>query len=163
VQADAVTAGALVAGLRAGRAQLSTGPFIRARCAGAGIGDVGAAPGGRARLKLEVLAAPWVPVDRVTIYINGAVHEVVRVPPGRQPVRLELGRDLQLARDSYVVIRVDGPRGGLAPVAGDDHLPLPVMALTNPIFVDIGGDGRFDAPRPHGPHAGKVPPGPTGG
>jgi hypothetical protein len=162
VQADA-TAESVVAGLRARRAQLTTGPFVRARCAGAGIGDLGRAVGGRVRCSVQVMAAPWVPVDSVTLYVNGAVHEVIPVPRSDAALRVDLERDLTLAADAYVIVRVDGPRGGLAPVAGDASLPLPVLAITNPIFVDVGGDGRFDPPRPHGPHTGQVRAGPTGG
>jgi len=155
--AGAATPGALVAAIKARRAQLSTGPFVEASVGDAGIGDLAAIPDHRAHLHVSVSAAPWVPVDRVTIYLDGRIHEVVPVARSADPVRVAFDRTIEVAGDGYLVIRVDGPAGGLAPVAGGPRHRLPVLAITNPIFLDVGGDGRFDPPRPHGPHAAPAP------
>ena len=50
-------------------------------------------------------------------------------------------------RDDYLVVRVDGDRP-LAPIVGDlIRFDVRPMALTNPIFFDVDGNGRFDAPQ----------------
>ncbi|MBW2494102.1 MAG: hypothetical protein JRE43_05065, partial [Deltaproteobacteria bacterium] len=61
--------------------------------------------------------------------------------------------ELQLEADAFLVAEVRGARG-LSPLvqprpAGDegDAGVLP-YALTNPIFVDVDGNGVFDAPLP---------------
>ena len=49
----------------------TTAPFVRVTCGSGTIGDLVAAPGGKATAEIEVQAAPWVAVDRVTAYVNG--------------------------------------------------------------------------------------------
>ena len=49
----------------------STAPFVRVSVGTGTIGDLVAAPGGTALADIEVQAAPWVSVDRVTLYVNG--------------------------------------------------------------------------------------------
>ena len=52
--------------------------------------------------------------------------------------------------DSYVVVRVDGERP-LSPVVGDRKtFTAYPFALTNPIFIDVDGDGRYRTGAKHG-------------
>jgi hypothetical protein len=51
------------------------------------------------------------------------------------------------------VVRVDGDEP-LAPVVGDrNRFDVRPLALTNPVFLDVDGNGKYDPPSPHGPHA----------
>jgi len=50
---------------------------------------------------------------------------------------------LAFEKDAFVTVEVEGPSRGVY------HLALPgftPFAFTNPIFVDVDGSGRFDAP-----------------
>ena len=62
--------------------------------------------------------------------------------------------DLQLARDAFVVAEVRGSKD-LSPVvqrrssANGGETPVLPFALTNPLFVDVDGNGTYDAPLPN--------------
>ncbi len=130
----------------------STGPFVRLTVGGAGVGDVVHAPGGKARADIEVQAAAWVAVTTVTLYVNGHEEKRWAVPAGTARVRFKDHFDVQASRDAWVVVRVDGDRP-LAPVVGDTrHYDVRPLALTNPVFLDVDGNGVFDPLVPHGPH-----------
>jgi hypothetical protein len=121
----------------------TTGPFVTLLVNGGTIGDVVPARGGKARAEVTVQAAPWVSVERVTLYLNG--HEVKRwaVPTGTQVVRFHDAVDLQTSSDGYVVVRVDGEKP-LSPVVGDRKtFTAYPFALTNPVFLDVDGDGKY--------------------
>ncbi|MEO1935038.1 MAG: hypothetical protein ABGX04_09675, partial [Myxococcales bacterium] len=50
---------------------------------------------------------------------------------------------LAFERDAFVTVEVEGKPEGLYRDALPDYTPF---AFTNPIFVDVDGNGRFDAP-----------------
>jgi hypothetical protein len=125
---------------------LTTAPFVRVRVGGATIGDLVRASDGKADLEIDVQAAPWVTVTTVTIYLDGKPLDTLKVPPLKKPFRLHASVPLHFTRDAYAVVRVDGDEP-LAPVVGDDkRFDVRPFALTNPIFFDVDGNGRYDAP-----------------
>ncbi len=147
------------AAILAGRLFGTNGPLIAAFTAnGARMGDDVAAPGGRVVVELAVAAAPWVPVDEVRLLANG---ELVRgwsqLPRGDSPptMRLRERVELDLARDSFLTLEAGAPLdavpaawaashpGEYAEVVARGFVPA---AFTNPIWVDVDGDGRFAAP-----------------
>jgi hypothetical protein len=135
----------LVAAVRAGRALVTTGPFVRVAVGDREVGELAHARGGEVEVAIEVQAAPWVPVDRVTLYVDGQPAARARVAPGHQVVRYAGRHRLRLERDGLLVVRVDG--GPLAPVAGEPGHPIPALAISNPIRVDADGDGAYRPPR----------------
>ena len=60
---------------------------------------------------------------------------------------------LELADDAFIVVEVTG-KGSLYPVlqvrsrSGLQADAVTPYALTNPVFVDVDGNGRFDPPLP---------------
>jgi hypothetical protein len=62
--------------------------------------------------------------------------------------------NLELAHDAFIVVEVTG-KGSLYPVvqarsrSGLQADAVTPYALTNPVFVDVYGNGRFDPPLPH--------------
>jgi hypothetical protein len=122
------------------------------------MGDDVAAPGGRVVVELAIAAAPWVPVDEVRLLANG---ELLRswspLPGGDAPptMRLRERVELELARDSFLTLEAGAPldaepavwrashSGDYADVVARGFLPA---AFSNPIWVDVDGDGRFAAP-----------------
>jgi len=136
------------AALRAGRSFGTTGPRVRRFTAnGAASGDLAAAPGGRTRVSWQVDAASWVPVDEVRVLRNG---EVVHASPER-----EGSLDLALERDAFLTLEAGAPLD-VDPEAWIADHPGPyteviapgfvATAFSNPVFVDVDGNGRFDAP-----------------
>jgi hypothetical protein len=136
--------------VKAHHALFTTGPFLTLKVGGAEIGDLVAAPGGKLRAAIEVRAAPWVSVSLVRLYVDGKETQRWRVPPG--VVDFRGVAQLELTRDAFVVARADGDRP-MSPVIGDrTRFTVYPLALTNPVFVDVDGNGRWDPPIAHGAH-----------
>jgi hypothetical protein len=117
-----------------------------------GIGDLAPAPGGKATAHIAVRAAPWVSVSRVILYVAG--HEVKRwdVPAGQAVDRFHTDFDLAVPNDTYAIVRVEGDRSLTPVVGGGEDVTVHPFALTNPIFLDANGNGKYDPPTPHGAH-----------
>ena len=136
------------AALRAGRSFGTNGPRVRAlRVNGGGIGDVVAAERGQIRVEYEVDGAGFVPIDEVRVLVNGVV---VHAGPERAGAL-----DLPLARDGFVTLEAGAPLdadpalwirahpGLYSEAIAPGFVPA---AFTNPVFVDVDGNGRFDPP-----------------
>ncbi|HUT79116.1 MAG TPA: CehA/McbA family metallohydrolase [Polyangia bacterium] len=135
---------AMAEAVRAGRVQVSSGPFIALKVGGGEPGDLVAATGGRVRTDVEVLAAAWVDTDVVEIWVGGELAaESALAKGGNGALRGRLGLWLPVPRDSWVVavVRGDTPLTEVLP-----YTKLTPFAFTNPVFVDADGDGRFTAP-----------------
>jgi hypothetical protein len=150
-------AAAFDAAIRQGRLFATTGPLITAfRANEAGMGDMVAAPGGRVEVQLAVAAAPWVPVDEVRLLVNGGVARTFRdLVDAEKVTRLLRSVALQLERDAFLTVEagasvdvdparwVDERGGVYAAVVAPGFV---AQAISNPIYVDVDGNGRFDAP-----------------
>lgn len=133
----------IVAALRAHQAYFTTGPIVSLRSGDAGIGDVVTAPDGTVTVAIEVTAAPWIDIDAATLYVNGRIARRWPIEPTQLPQRLEAELEIVVESDSYVVLRVDGDQP-LWPVGGDDdEHPIVPVAITNPLFIDRDGDGKY--------------------
>lgn len=145
----ALDADALVAAVKKRREALVTnGPFVKVSVGGRGMGQLAPAPRGRARLDVEVQAAPWIDVRRLELFINGSRRgKPIDIPASTKPVRYKGGIDLRVERDAYVVVvvRGDAPLGVVVPPDEGQSPPTP-LAITNPIYLDRDGDGRYMAP-----------------
>jgi hypothetical protein len=149
---------ALTAAVRAKQLFTTTGPFVELELAGTPMGGDARAVDGHARLHVRVRAASWVACERALVFVNGERVATLPIAPERTPLRLDaeqvlcfLGRcpDHGRARtltpgpfDAWVSVVVEGD-GSLAPVLRAGARPL---ALTNPIWVDADGDGRWTSP-----------------
>ncbi|HEX7499788.1 MAG TPA: CehA/McbA family metallohydrolase [Polyangia bacterium] len=130
----------------------TTGPFVRFHAGKGDIGDLVPAPGGKANLDIEVDAAPWISVSRVILYVSGKEAKRWPIPESQEVVRFRVRYEINLAGDGYAVVRVDGDKI-MAPVVGDNrNFGVYPLALTNPIFFDVNGNGRYDPEHAHGPH-----------
>lgn len=144
--------------IREGRVFCTTGPlFTRFRVNGGRIGDDVSAPEGRVAIAITVAAAPWVPLEEVRVLINGEVARVFRsLPPleDAKTTRLEEEFELHLDRDSFVTLEAgvslpkdpdapNTPPGGVYSEVAPGFVP---MAFANAIYVDVDGNGQFDAP-----------------
>jgi hypothetical protein len=128
----------------------TTGPFVSLLVNGGTIGDLVPARGGKLTGEVTVQAAPWVSVSRVTLYLNGQEAKRWTVPPGTDAVRFKQSFELSTPKDGYVVVRVDGDKS-MTPVVGDGKtFTAYPFALTNPVFLDVDGDGKYRTGLPHG-------------
>lgn len=134
---------AFVAALRAGCATVSAGPLVLLSAGAVPMGGLLAAPGGEVEIEVEVRAASWIPTDRLVLYVDGEVQREIPID-GTQLVRHRSRQALRCARDCFVVAYVDSARS-LAPVLSErKNLEPRPIGVTNPIYVDVDGDGRYD-------------------
>lgn len=136
------------AALLAGRSFGTTGPRVRTLRVNYGsIGDLVAAARGRVHVEYAVGGASWVPIDEVRILVNG---EVVLAGANRNGAL-----DLELERDGFVTLEAGAPLDAdqAAWIRAHPGLYTEVIApgfvsaaFTNPVFVDVDGNGRFDPP-----------------
>ena len=109
-------------------------------------------------MSIKVQSAPWIGVDEVRVIVNGEIKIIFPVRTEEntiQKFRKEIS--LKLVKDSYIAIEVLGKKS-LYPVVRrpsvsgelkDAVLPYVIpYALTNPVFIDIDGNAKFDPPLP---------------
>ncbi len=138
--------------IREGRSFASNGPILDFAVSGRyRPGDTLTAVDGEVAVGIEVWSAPWIEASAVRLYVNGEPRDVAMRPIAHASARHLRGElALRLDRDAYLVAEVRGSRS-LAPVvqrvSSGEAGVLP-YALTNPIFVDVDGNGAFDPPLP---------------
>ena len=104
------------------------------------------------RVNIDIKGAPWLDVNEIRLVVNGVRQDPIAV--GGQGdagagTRKYAGRaDLKLERDAWIAIEVTG-RKTLFPTiqqrsgnGAPEDAAMP-YALTNPIFVDVDGDGKI--------------------
>ncbi len=145
-EAEASEPRATVRALKAGRAFVSSGPFVEASIGTAGPGAMATAQEGKVSLQVTVRAPDWMPVERLEVFVDRtrvfdrAIPKLTKAKRARAAApRLVQTFELALTADAFVVVRVSS-----ATAIGDffgrqSVLPL---AFTNPIFVDFDGDGK---------------------
>ena len=112
------------------------------------VGDEVVAPGGRARLSVRVQCPNWLDVNRVQVLLNGravaSLNHTRRSTPrlfSDGTVAFEAEIPLTLERDAHVIVVAAGEGQELGPVLGPGHAGDVPIAVSNPIFVDVDGDG----------------------
>jgi hypothetical protein len=172
----------LAANIRAGRVQITNGPFIDLKANGQPIGSTVTARDGAVDLELRVYTPNWANVSTVTVNVNGAFSRKFIIPSGAVDSRRGLvfptsGQDedarftIRVAEDSILQIVIDGdPTLTQDPVNphiipafatdGSVKQGQTTLALTGPIFIDANGDGvvQFDLTGPTSPVDETAPP-----
>lgn len=158
---------AMVRASQQGQLVMTNGPFLEVT-ARAGEGR-SAGPGedlrvadGKVRLSVRVQCPNWFDVDRVQLFINGRPAESFnfsRRSHGQlfspKTVRFDHQFDVSLETDAHLIIATIGEESSLGVVMGPDHAADKPVAVTNPIFIDVDGDGfqangdLLDLPIPH--------------
>ena len=142
--------------IKKGRSFATNGPLVRFMVNGKYTsGDTFTAKGGRVRIWLEVQSAPWVSVDEVKLIVNG--ERKMSIPVERKNLssassfKFTERKQLILDKDSYLVLEVIGKKS-LYPVlqrsstSGEFIEAALPYALTNPVFIDVDGNRKFDPP-----------------
>jgi len=146
---------ALIQAMKKGQSFVSTGPIIEFTVNNTSIpGNTITVDERKLDVGIKIQSAPWISVDEVRVIINGERKMIFPIKaPREQILKFQDRISLNLEYDSYVAIEVLGNET-LFPVVqrrlkkdGYECGPLP-YALTNPIFVDVDGNGKFDSPLP---------------
>lgn len=162
--------------IRAHRAITTNGPLLEIEVGQGRIGDTVTGPQTQARVRVRT--ASWDKVDRVVVYVNGAIvlEQAIPITDGDD---YEVMVPLTLTRDSWVVAEVTGSvnmfpvvtpvefppleasvlitalSSGLdlsslplaSPLVPDTTHVVTPYAITNPIWIDLDGNG-WTAPLP---------------
>jgi hypothetical protein len=148
---------AVVESLKRGRSFVTNGPIVELTVNDRYLpGDTLSAVEGEVEVHIDVRAAPWILVDKARVFVNREIVRELPVEAAPGSVRRLIGDvRLKLADDAFIVVEVTG-KGSLYPVvqvksrSGLQADAVTPYALTNPVFVDVDGNGRFDPPLPGG-------------
>lgn len=129
-----------------GRAVVSSGAFLRVTANDAGApGDIVAAGDGHVNLHVRVEALSAIDVTHVKVLANcDEVANVVATDPGGV-VKLDTTFALELEADAHLVVLAFGA-GPMPEGLENYNAATTPRAFTNPIYVDVDGNGAFDAP-----------------
>jgi len=142
---------AITQALKNGRAFVTNGPIVEFKVNGRNSsGELVSARDGKVALRIDIRSAPWVDVDEVRLILNGERKYIFPVSlQAASGVAFEKEISLTLNRDTYICVEVLGKKT-LFPVLQDaspngllENGTLP-YALTNPVFVDVDGNAKFD-------------------
>lgn len=164
----------IVSAMRSQKAMLTNGPLVFFSVGGKAMGEVADGKAGTVKVKIQIRAASWVDVSRVSILLNGTS---VKDFDGDRSSLAELEADVPITRDSWIVVEARGAKsmwpvvtplevpsvqigdavGGIASAFGINLNPFGNLqpnrvgtvkpyAFTNPVYVDFDGDGQFKGP-----------------
>jgi len=144
--------GALISAIKKGRSFASNGPLVAFHVNNTHTyGDTCTDTDGQVELKIRVQRAPWIHLSEVRLIINGK-RRMGNPIQGEKAESLDLTftLDVPLQQDASLVVEVMG-KSSLYPVmqrpnSGKVESSNLAYALTNPVFVDVDGNGRFDPP-----------------
>jgi len=144
---------ALIFAIKEGRSFASNGPIITAAVnQDYTYGDTLTDTDGSIDVELRIQCAPWVAAEQVKLIING--KRKIGLPLQQKSsggLDIIQKQQIDLQQDSYIVFEVQGGKSlfpvlqSIAAGGRPDKVLLP-YALTNPIFIDVDGNGKFDPP-----------------
>jgi hypothetical protein len=146
---DASLVDRVVRGLRQGAVMVTSGPFIELQADGSGPGSTVIAANGAISVSLDVRAPAWIGIRSADLLLDGVVvkHLDLTDPetgatsgPG---ARLAWRGSIPVRRDGFLVASVHST-STLERVLPGAHVAS--GAFTNPIWVDVDGDGDWTAP-----------------
>jgi len=135
---------------------MTNGPFLEVemtakqgeRVSQATAGDDIAAPAGETSLHIRVQCPNWFTVDRVQIFLNGVANEKLNFTRRTHPAMFNTGvikfdqeMGLKLDGDTHLIVAAAGEQSRLGATMGPSHENDIPIAVSNPIFVDVDGNG----------------------
>lgn len=135
-----------------GRLVMSNGPYLEATFSAGGMEVVSGqdlkADSGQVTAKIRVQCANWLDVDTVFVLVNGKQTPELTFTREDNPqdfadetVKFEKTIDLALTEDAHLVVVTGHRTKRLGSVMGPSGGAQRPAALTNPVFVDIDGEG----------------------
>lgn len=151
-----ITTEEMVREIEAGHIVMSNGPFLSVKGVATNgsnsaiPGDDLVAKGGKVLFKVRVQCPNWVDVSRVQLFVNGRPskkHNFTRKDSpdlfGKPDAVLKFNASLNLTldNDAHVVVATIGEEMTMVNVMGARNGRRPPIAVSNPIFVDVDGNG----------------------
>ena len=138
--------------LQQGQIIMTNGPFMTVV---ASSGETTAGPGedlvvasGEVQVSVHVECPNWLNVNRVQVFVNGRPVETLNYTRrthgamfGEGSMKFDNMIPLPLEEDAHIIVAAADEGGQLGRVYGPDQgLAMPI-AVSNPIFIDVDGDG----------------------
>lgn len=133
---------------------MTNGPYLEVEASTEGraepaiAGDLLVAKSGKVTLHVRVQCPNWFDVDRVQILRNGRPDPNLNWTRKENPdafsdevVKFDRKIELRLKQDEHLIVVTVGENSRLGDVMGPAHANRRPVALNNPIFVDVDGDG----------------------
>jgi hypothetical protein len=95
-------------------------------------------------MHIRVQALPEISVDSVFVFGNGVPVAVFKVPESRAVDRFVQDLELHPTRDTWYCVISRGYKNVPIGLVIDDGGPINPAGYTNPIWVDVDGNGAFD-------------------
>jgi hypothetical protein len=123
------------------------GAFVTASVGGKGPGEVADAKAKKVSVAIKVQAPTWVPIDLLRVYVGGAEKHKITLDkttadPLNPVVRFNQAVEVLADSDTYVVAVATGA-GSLYPSTSSKE----PFGVTNPIYLDVNGNGVYDPPK----------------
>ena len=144
----------LVHAAKRGRIVMSNGPYLEVSAHETGktetvvSGQDLKASSGKVMLKVRVQCPNWLDIDTLFVLVNGRKHAVHDYTREKNPdlfrggvVKFERSLEIDLKSDAHLVVVTGDVGGDLTKVYGKDMGKAQPAAMTNPIFVDVDGNG----------------------
>lgn len=145
----------IVKSTKQGQVVMTNGPFLEVQIAESAMGQTVTpgqdlvAPSGKLKVMVRVQTPNWFDIDRVFLLVNG------RIPAGYDftregtpekfrnagPVKYEESLDLQIERDSHIIVVAAGVKSTLSRVMGKQWGSVTPIAISNPIYIDKDSGG----------------------
>lgn len=149
----AITPLEIVHAAEQGRVIVSNGPYLEVSLTETGktklvtAGQGLDAKSGKVTLSVRVQWPNWFDIDRVVVLVNGRPHTTHDYRKATHPDRFRSGNakfdqklELTLAEDAHLIVVAAGEKP-LGKVAGPDWGHQTPAAVSNPIYIDVDGDG----------------------
>ena len=105
-------------------------------------------PDGRVKVHVRVQCPNWLDVDTVFLLINGRKSDEFEFTRKDHPelfdngvLKFDIQIEFKLEYDSHIIVVTGHRTEKLGPVMGPYGGAQHPAALTNPVFIDVGGDG----------------------
>jgi hypothetical protein len=138
--------------LERGQVVMTSGPFLEVEVSAgeerAGPGDDLRAEDGRVELHVRVQCPNWLDVNRVQVFVNGRADERFNFTRrehanrfANETVKFDQRLQLTLDQDAHLIVAAAGEGLNLGRVFGPEQGAGMPIAVSNPIFVDVDGEG----------------------
>lgn len=137
-----------------GRIIMSNGPYLEVAAHETGktetvvSGQDLKAGSGKITLEVRVQCPNWLDIDTLFVLVNGRKHAVHAYTREKNPdlfrggvVKFERALELDLKSDAHVIVVAGDVGGNLFKIYGEAATKAQPTALSNPIFIDVDGNG----------------------
>ena len=140
----------------AGHIIMSTGPFMTVQATSTASDQV-AIPGddlraaqGKVTVAVTVQCPNWLDVNRVQIFVNGQPDESLNrtrrdhaafFGASEEVIKFDSTFEVELDADAHLIVGAIGEGMTMQKVMGPNYGNRPPIAVSNPIFVDVDGNG----------------------